>query len=310
MLSSARVTGLLRDGDRPDSAVVGVRVADLTDGSSFTVRARSVIAATGVWSDDIGTMLGDSAPNLEVRASKGVHLVVPRSAIDGGSLAKPSTRVSAFYTGAKSKFLRRMWKKKTKLKSLDVLREKLLEDPAGNKNVHQDKIFTTDVKEVWFIGGHCGGSRTSAYLCAHIAHTQCSSHADVGGGAVPDTHEYLLSDIPLRWMVREVMLAQCGVLFDNTALREHHISPVIGDIFAAQSVTPLGSKKKSKVQRTLFDYSGYRGSNADGDAPPPRKEPAPLRAPPCPCCAPCSTRPTRSSACSPGRTPRSGAGGC
>ncbi|WP_081788527.1 glycerol-3-phosphate dehydrogenase/oxidase [Candidatus Blastococcus massiliensis] len=91
VLSSARVTGLLRDGDDGDggrdmAAVVGVRVADLTDGSSFTVRARSVVAATGVWSDDIGTMLGDSAPNLTVRASKGVHLVVPRSAIDGGSL--------------------------------------------------------------------------------------------------------------------------------------------------------------------------------------------------------------------------------
>ncbi|TKJ16720.1 glycerol-3-phosphate dehydrogenase/oxidase [Blastococcus sp. CCUG 61487] len=88
VLSSARVTGLLRDGDAPDAAVVGVRVADLTDGSSFTVRARSVIAATGVWSDDVGEMLGDSAPNLTVRASKGVHLVVPRSAIDGGSLAE------------------------------------------------------------------------------------------------------------------------------------------------------------------------------------------------------------------------------
>jgi glycerol-3-phosphate dehydrogenase len=85
-LSGARVTGLLRDGDGPDSPVVGVRVADLTDGSSFVVRARSVIAATGVWSDDVGEMLGDSAPSLRVRASKGVHLVVPRDAIDGADL--------------------------------------------------------------------------------------------------------------------------------------------------------------------------------------------------------------------------------
>jgi glycerol-3-phosphate dehydrogenase len=82
VLSSARVVGLLRDGDR----VVGVRVADLTDGTSFSVRARSVIAATGVWSDDIGEMLGTSAPDLKVRASKGVHLVVPRSAIDGADV--------------------------------------------------------------------------------------------------------------------------------------------------------------------------------------------------------------------------------
>jgi glycerol-3-phosphate dehydrogenase len=80
-LSSARVTGLLREGDGDAAPVVGVRVADLTDGSSFAVRARSVVAATGVWSDDVGAMLGDSAPSLRVRASKGVHLVVPRSAI-------------------------------------------------------------------------------------------------------------------------------------------------------------------------------------------------------------------------------------
>jgi glycerol-3-phosphate dehydrogenase len=86
VLSSARVVGLLRDGSGPSAPVVGVRVADLTDGSAFSVRARSVVAATGVWSDDIGAMLGTSAPSLKVRASKGVHLVVPRSAIDGAAI--------------------------------------------------------------------------------------------------------------------------------------------------------------------------------------------------------------------------------
>jgi glycerol-3-phosphate dehydrogenase len=85
VLNSARVTGLLRDGEGSTAPVVGVEVADLADGSGFSVRARSVIAATGVWSDDVGEMLGESAPSLRVRASKGVHLVVPRDAIDGGS---------------------------------------------------------------------------------------------------------------------------------------------------------------------------------------------------------------------------------
>jgi glycerol-3-phosphate dehydrogenase len=87
-LSSARVTGLVRDGAGPDAPVVGARVADLTDGSSFVVRARSVVAATGVWSDDVGEMLGEAAPSLRVRASKGVHLVVPRTAIDGAAIAR------------------------------------------------------------------------------------------------------------------------------------------------------------------------------------------------------------------------------
>ncbi|MGY1619652.1 glycerol-3-phosphate dehydrogenase/oxidase [Geodermatophilus sp. SYSU D00691] len=94
VLSSARVTGLLRDGG--GGAVVGVRVADLTDGSAFEVRARSVIAATGVWSDDVGAMLGVEAPSLRVRASKGVHLVVPREAIaghDAGLILRTPTSV-------------------------------------------------------------------------------------------------------------------------------------------------------------------------------------------------------------------------
>jgi glycerol-3-phosphate dehydrogenase len=42
-----------------------------------------VISAAGVWSDDISALLPDTRPGLRVRASKGVHLVVPRSAITG-----------------------------------------------------------------------------------------------------------------------------------------------------------------------------------------------------------------------------------
>jgi len=67
--------------------VVGVRVRDLEspDAAEFEVRARTVVAATGVWSDDMSRMLSDVGvrPGLRVRASKGVHLVVPRSAITG-----------------------------------------------------------------------------------------------------------------------------------------------------------------------------------------------------------------------------------
>ena len=80
VLSSARVVDLLRDGDgRRPAPVVGVRVADLTDGSSFDVRARSVVAATGVWSDDIGAMLGavraePPGPRVQGRAPGGAAL--------------------------------------------------------------------------------------------------------------------------------------------------------------------------------------------------------------------------------------------
>ena len=125
---STRVVDVLRDARE----VVGVRVRDMEARQEFDVRARTVIGATGVWSDDITEMIRDwpelaehprpaghsavtrasevadrpghrpsgtirgllglgmvpegrppSPTGLRVRASKGIHLVVPRSAITG-----------------------------------------------------------------------------------------------------------------------------------------------------------------------------------------------------------------------------------
>ncbi|TCD70154.1 hypothetical protein EIP91_004624 [Steccherinum ochraceum] len=60
----------------------------------------------------------------------------------------------------------------------------------------KDEVKSTDVLEVWFSG----------------------CHSDVGGGSVPDSTLHSLSDITLRWMVRQVVLSQCGISFDSDAL--------------------------------------------------------------------------------------------
>jgi len=78
VLTSTRVVDLLRDARE----VVGVRVKDMETGEEYEIHARTVIAATGVWSDDVSQMFTDR-PGLRVRASKGIHLLVPRSAING-----------------------------------------------------------------------------------------------------------------------------------------------------------------------------------------------------------------------------------
>ena len=44
------------------------------------MRARVVLNATGVWTDDVEGLLG-GPPSLDVEASKGIHLVVPRDRI-------------------------------------------------------------------------------------------------------------------------------------------------------------------------------------------------------------------------------------
>jgi glycerol-3-phosphate dehydrogenase len=71
--SRAKVTGFLRQGER----VTGARITDLETGAEFEVRAKQIINATGVWTDDTQAM-ADTRGQFHVRASKGIHLVVPR----------------------------------------------------------------------------------------------------------------------------------------------------------------------------------------------------------------------------------------
>ena len=71
--SRVRVEGFIKVGQR----VVGVQAHDLETGEKFEVRARQVVNATGVWTDDTQAMVGERG-QFKVRASKGVHLVVPR----------------------------------------------------------------------------------------------------------------------------------------------------------------------------------------------------------------------------------------
>ncbi|WGL53301.1 glycerol-3-phosphate dehydrogenase/oxidase [Nocardioides sp. BP30] len=71
-----RVTGFLREGER----VVGVTARDLERGTEHRVRAKTVVNAAGVWTDEIQELVGGRGA-LHVQASKGIHLVVPRDRI-------------------------------------------------------------------------------------------------------------------------------------------------------------------------------------------------------------------------------------
>lgn len=74
--TSTQVIKFLREADR----VSGVRVRDVEDGRETDVRAHAVINATGVWTDELQRLAG-SRGRFRVRASKGVHIVVPRDRI-------------------------------------------------------------------------------------------------------------------------------------------------------------------------------------------------------------------------------------
>ncbi|MBQ0988073.1 glycerol-3-phosphate dehydrogenase/oxidase [Streptomyces sp. F63] len=72
----ARVIGFLREGER----VVGARVRDVEAGGEYEIRARQVVNATGVWTDDTQGLIAERG-QFKVRASKGIHLVVPKDRI-------------------------------------------------------------------------------------------------------------------------------------------------------------------------------------------------------------------------------------
>jgi glycerol-3-phosphate dehydrogenase len=77
VLNSAEVVEVLHAGER----VVGARVRDVETGAEKEVRSSVVVNATGVWTDAVQTLAGGRG-RFHVRASKGVHIVVPRDRIN------------------------------------------------------------------------------------------------------------------------------------------------------------------------------------------------------------------------------------
>ena len=90
--SRTQVTGFLREGER----VTGVRAKDLETGNEVEIRAQQIVNATGVWTDEIQEMVGGRG-TINVRASKGVHLVVPRDRIHSSTGIILRTPVSVLF---------------------------------------------------------------------------------------------------------------------------------------------------------------------------------------------------------------------
>ncbi|WP_353648298.1 glycerol-3-phosphate dehydrogenase/oxidase [Nakamurella sp. A5-74] len=78
--NSTQVIGFLKEADR----IAGVKVRDVETGEETSVRAKVVINATGVWTDELQRLSGGRG-RFKVRASKGVHLVVARDKIPSES---------------------------------------------------------------------------------------------------------------------------------------------------------------------------------------------------------------------------------
>ena len=65
-----------------DGRVTGADLLDLETGQRLAVKARQVVNATGVWTEQTESLSGADG-GLKVLASKGIHLVVPKERIQG-----------------------------------------------------------------------------------------------------------------------------------------------------------------------------------------------------------------------------------
>ena len=72
-----QVTGLTKD---LTGRVTGAELRDAETGRDLTVKARSVINATGVWTEKTQSLAGTTG-GLKVLTSKGIHVVVPKDRI-------------------------------------------------------------------------------------------------------------------------------------------------------------------------------------------------------------------------------------
>ncbi len=78
VLNHCALSGLVVEAER----VCGVRVRDTLCGHTWTVAARSVVNAAGVWGDEV-RRLADAAAAPRLRPSQGVHLVVDGDFLPG-----------------------------------------------------------------------------------------------------------------------------------------------------------------------------------------------------------------------------------
>jgi glycerol-3-phosphate dehydrogenase len=118
--TALKVIGISHD---QAGAVNGVNVKDLENGSQFHISAKTVINATGVWTDSLQKMAGGIS-DFAVQASKGVHILVPRDRID--------SEVSVFVRAEDSVLFIRTWGAHWLIGTTDTPWELGLDHPAAS----------------------------------------------------------------------------------------------------------------------------------------------------------------------------------
>jgi len=143
---------------------------------------------------------------------------------------------------------------------------------SGSRNITPDRSglrktelgLLQSVEEVWFAGCHSDVGGKHPTLCRKLMPVITISPT---GGSVADDCRYSLSDIPLRWMVKQVVLSQCGILFDHAALRRADID-ISHIIFSDPRQPTVGDfwKKGPQISKSPSTASGAEnGDHTSGN---------------------------------------------
>ncbi|KAH8119720.1 hypothetical protein DFH11DRAFT_1500290 [Phellopilus nigrolimitatus] len=104
---------------------------------------------------------------------------------------------------------------------------------------YTDKSKQTDVLEVWFSG----------------------CHTDVGGGSVTNDTQNSLARIPLRWMIRQCFLTECGIQFEADRLHVVGFDPHALYPFVLPRPAPLPvSSVRTRVKERAALRDGAKGA--------------------------------------------------
>jgi glycerol-3-phosphate dehydrogenase len=90
IVTGATVTQITRTPERVTGVVVKV------DGHSINVKSKVVIAAAGIWNEELYQQFGIK-PGYKIKMSKGVHIILPKDAIDAKSGIIIKTSLSVLF---------------------------------------------------------------------------------------------------------------------------------------------------------------------------------------------------------------------
>ena len=118
------------------------------------------------------------------------------------------------------------------------------------------------VLEVWFAGSHSGTPHhySGSRLDDKWAHAVSAVTIGIGGGLTKDKEQHALSNISLRWMVREILKTGSHILFDEAALGQWGI-PV--ELIRQEAPKPIDPSFGSVQETPAFPGTPEKPTNPD-----------------------------------------------